>query len=108
MSEQILLRLYLLETDKFKGAPAYQAVIKYLLKHDFAGATIFRGLEGFGTTHKVHSADILDLSSNLPIVIEVIDTRNRIDTLKQALKDTNMANPRLAVEQVVHISRLSE
>ena len=106
MPDQIQFRLYLLETDKFDGAPAYQAVARYLLKHDYAGATVYRGLEGYGTTHKLHSADILDLSSSLPVVVEVIDSPDRIRALTSHLKDSGLAKGRLLTEQTVHASRL--
>ena len=106
MPDQVQFRLYLLETDKFDGAPAYQAVARYLLKHDYAGATVYRGLEGYGTTHKLHSADILDLSSNLPVVVEVIDSSDRISTLTKHLKDSGLAKGRLLTEQTVHATRL--
>jgi len=106
MPDQIQLRLYLLETDKFDGAPAYQAVARYLLKHDYAGATVYRGLEGYGATHKLHSADILDLSSSLPVVVEVIDSPDRIRALTNHLKDSGLAKGRLLTEQTVHASRL--
>lgn len=106
MQDQVQLRLYLLETDKFEGAPAYQAIARYLLKHDFAGATVYRGLEGYGTTHKLHSADVLDLSANLPVIIEVIDTPDHISAFERHLKDSGLARGRLITEQPVRATRL--
>lgn len=107
MTDQVQLRLYLLETDKFGGLPAYQAISRYLLGHDYAGATVLRGLEGYGTTHRLHSADVLDLSASLPIVVEIIDTRERINGLKAYLQKSSLAKGRLLTEQPVHATRLT-
>lgn len=105
MKDQVQLRLYLLETDKFGGAPAYQAIARYLLAHDYAGVTVYRGLEGFGTTHKLRSADVLELSANLPVVVEVIDTPDRIYALKRYLKESSLGKGRLVTEQPVQTTR---
>ena len=99
MANHTALRIYLLETDKHDGVPVYQAVINYLHKHDYAGATVLRGLESFGSrTHRIHNAGILDLSANLPVVVEVIDTNERIATLKASLKDSGVLGSRMITE----------
>jgi hypothetical protein len=80
----ILLRIYIGESDKLEGKPLYQYIVEYLRQQHFAGVTVLRGLAGYGLSSKIHSSDLLTLSSDLPIVIEVIDTHEKIVELKQA------------------------
>ncbi len=74
-----ILRIFLEEELKHKGIPLYQWIIKEAQKQKLAGATVLRGLEGFGLHHKMLTAKILRLSSNLPIVIEVVDQTEKIE-----------------------------
>ena len=75
------LSIYLDEKDKFHRKPVYEAVLDILRQHQLAGASIFRGMGGFGADGVVHSAKILELSTDLPVKIEVIDTRERIEAV---------------------------
>jgi PII-like signaling protein len=72
------LRLYVGEADRWQGRPLYEAVVLRLRELGLAGATVFRGIEGFGGNAHLHTATILRLSEDLPIVIEVVDRAARI------------------------------
>lgn len=73
------LTIYLDEKDKFQHKPVYEAVLDILHQRQIAGASIFRGIGGFGANGVVHSAKILELSSDLPIMIEAVDSEEIID-----------------------------
>jgi uncharacterized protein len=104
----VLLRVFLEESYKYKGKPAYQVLLEYLRTHDYAGATALRGIEGFGRKHKMHSADMLELSTDLPIVVEIIDTPEKIESLKSELEETEMVNGALVTEEQVSVTRFSK
>lgn len=103
--QQSLLRVFLEEGDKFEGKPAYQYLMEYLRKHDFAGATVLRGIEGYGRSHKMHNANMLELSTDLPIVIEIIDTIENIGRLKDDLEASGIINGVLLTEEKVTVMR---
>jgi len=73
-----LLRIFVGENDKFEGRPLYEWVVHKAREQSLAGATVLRGLEGFGANSRLHTAKILRLSSDLPIVIEIVDTEEKI------------------------------
>ena len=74
-----LLRIFIGEKDKYEKLPLYEWIVRQARKHDLAGATVLRGIEGFGACSRMHTAKILRLSMDLPIVIEIIDTPERIE-----------------------------
>lgn len=76
-----LLRIFIGESDRWEGAPLYEAIVRKVRKAGYAGATVLRGIEGFGAHSRLHTARILRLSEDLPIVIEIADTAARIDAL---------------------------
>ena len=76
-----LLRIFIGESDKHGRKPLYQAIVEMLRGEGMAGATVLRGIEGFGATSHLHTARILRLSEDLPIVIEVADTAERIEAI---------------------------
>jgi len=73
-----LLRIYIGEDDRWEGEPLHDAIVKQLRMMDLAGATVYRGLSGFGAQQRVHRSTFLGLSSDLPITISVIDTEEKI------------------------------
>ncbi|MCA1949328.1 MAG: DUF190 domain-containing protein [Treponema sp.] len=79
--KDILLRIFTGENDHHKGRPLYEAIVKKARELDLAGATVLRGIMGFGADSRLKSAHILDLSNDLPIVIEIIDKPEQIDKL---------------------------
>ena len=77
--EQILMRIFVSEADKTDGKALYEVLLKTLRDEKIAGATVLRGIAGFGAKSHLHKANILSLSQDLPIIIEVIDTEDNID-----------------------------
>ncbi|MEN6428347.1 MAG: DUF190 domain-containing protein [Phycisphaerales bacterium] len=74
-----LLRIFIGESDRHEGRPLYEWIVRKAREHHMAGATVVRGLEGFGAHSRVHTAKILRLSQDLPIVIEIVDTKEKIE-----------------------------
>lgn len=72
--EGYLLRIFVGEADKKEGVPLYEWIVRRAKQEKIAGATVLRGIEGFGAQSHIHTARILQLSTDLPIVIELIDT----------------------------------
>jgi uncharacterized protein len=75
-----LLRIYIGESDKHEGKPLFEWIVEQAKMNGLAGATVLRGLEGFGAHSRIHTAKILRLSEDLPLVIEIVDTREKIET----------------------------
>jgi len=75
------LRIYIGETDRWKGQPLYHAIVAKAKELDMAGASVFRGLEGYGANSRIHTARIVDLSSDLPILVEIVDSEEYIAKL---------------------------
>lgn len=85
--EQLLVRIFLGESDKWHHAPLHRALIERLRKEGFAGATVTHGIAGFGARSVVHTAHLLDLSTDLPVVIEVVDDASHADKLVEILDE---------------------
>jgi PII-like signaling protein len=76
--ERTLMRIHVGESDRHEGAPLYESIVQLLRKHGYAGATVFRGVMGFGANAQLHVSKLFRLSSDLPIVIECVETEERI------------------------------
>ncbi|MDM7916855.1 MAG: DUF190 domain-containing protein [Candidatus Eisenbacteria bacterium] len=76
-----LLRIFLGESDRHEGKPLYEAIVLKARELHLAGATVLRGLMGFGRSSRLHTAKVLRLSEDLPIVVEIADTEERIQAL---------------------------
>lgn len=76
-----LLRLFVGESDTWHGKPLYRAIVERVREEGLAGATVLRGIEGFGASSVLHTSRLLELSSDLPIVIEIVDTAERIEAV---------------------------
>lgn len=85
--ERTLMRIYVGERDKFHGKPLYEAIVAALRKRHYAGATVFRATMGFGASSRVHSDRIELLSTDLPIIIECVETRERIEAILPELDE---------------------
>jgi PII-like signaling protein len=85
--EQVMVRIFFGESDQWKHQPLETALIERLRREGFAGATAFRGSAGFGANSVIHTTHILDLSSDLPIVVEVVDTEEHIERLLPILDE---------------------
>jgi PII-like signaling protein len=78
LEEAELVRIFIGESDKYEGRPLYEAIVQAARERELAGATVLRGVMGFGASSRLHSARILRLSEDLPIVIEIVDEPERI------------------------------
>ena len=76
-----LLRIFIGESDTWHGRPLYEAIVHRVREAGLAGATVIRGLEGFGAHSRIHTSRILRLSEDLPLVIEIVDTPERINEI---------------------------
>ena len=73
-TEAVLLRIFIGESDRYKGRPLYEAIVEKARQRGLAGATVLRGVMGFGAKSRVHTSRILRLSEDLPIVVEIVDS----------------------------------
>ena len=74
----LLARIYVGELDSWHGRPLYEAIVHLLRERGLAGATVIRGIEGFGAKQHLHTTRILSLSQDLPVLIEVVDEEERL------------------------------
>jgi len=74
-----LLRIFVGESDQHEGMPLHRWLVREARRHGLAGATVLRGMAGFGAHSRVHTSSILRLSDDLPIVIEIVDTQDKIE-----------------------------
>ena len=79
--EQCLMRIFIGESDRYKHRPLHEALANLFRTNGFAGVTVLRGVAGFGAHSVYHTDKLLELSSDLPIILEVVETRERIDAL---------------------------
>jgi PII-like signaling protein len=97
--EQMLARIFIGESDKWHHRPLEEALLERLRREGFAGATAFHGVAGFGAHSVVHKASILELSEDLPVVIEVVDTEEQMRKL-EAIVDEMVAEGLVTMEKV--------
>ncbi len=83
--QAVLLRVFLGEKDRCEGVPLYEAIVNAARREGLAGATVLRGIEGFGASSRVHTARLLRLSTDLSIVVELVDKEERIDAFMSVL-----------------------
>jgi uncharacterized protein len=79
--ERTLMRIHIGERDKCDGKPLYEAIVHLLRQRGFAGATVFRGIMGFGASAGIHTEKVLRLSLDLPIVVECVETEDKIQAV---------------------------
>jgi uncharacterized protein len=94
-----LLRVFVGESDRWHGKPLYQAIVERVREEGLAGATVLRGIEGFGADSRLHTARILRLSEDLPVVIEIVDSAKRIEQILPVL-DEMVGEGMVTVERV--------
>jgi hypothetical protein len=73
-----LLRIFLGESDRYQGTPLYEAIVRKARELGLAGATVWRGIEGYGARSRIHTAKILRLSEDLPVLVEIVDSAEKI------------------------------
>ena len=84
--ESDLLRVFVGESDKFEGRPLYQAIVEEAMASGLSGATVLRGLMGFGSTSRLHTIKVLRISEDLPMVVEIVDSLEKIEAFLPGLK----------------------
>ena len=94
-----LLRIFVGETDTFKGKALYDAIVLEARKLNLAGATVFRGIMGYGATSRIHSIKLLRLSEDLPVMIEIVDSEEHINKILPFL-DENVKEGLITMEKV--------
>jgi uncharacterized protein len=97
--EAMLLRVFIGEDDKHQGRPLYETIVLKAREARLAGATVLRGPMGFGHSSRLHTAKILRLSSDLPLVIEIVDTEDKIKAFLPTL-DAIMPSGLVTLEKV--------
>ena len=79
--ERTLMRIHIGESDKWRGKPLYEAIVELLRQEGFSGVTVLRGVAGYGGSSVYHTDKILRLSQDLPIILEVVETTERIEQI---------------------------
>jgi PII-like signaling protein len=97
-NQGILLRILIGEDDRYKGRPLYEQIVLKARELKLAGATVFRGIMGFGADSLIHTAKILQLSEDMPVVIEIIDTEENINKIIPFL-DENVKGGLITMEK---------
>jgi PII-like signaling protein len=97
--DAILLRIFFGEADRFERRPLYEAIVLKAREMKLAGATVLRGHIGFGHSSRIHTSKILRLSGDLPVVVEIVDSQERIDSFLPVL-DGMMSSGLVTTEKV--------
>ncbi len=101
--ESELLRIFIGESDRHHGRPLYEVIVETARSRSMAGATVLRGIAGFGAHSRMHTAKVLRISEDLPIVIEIVDTPEKIEAFLPEL-DTMIEEGLVTLEKVRVIS----
>ncbi len=80
------LRIYISSTDKFKNSPLYEVIVFAARRYGIAGATVLKGVMGFGVSSEVYSNKLWEISEKLPLIVEIIDEPEKIDTFFESIK----------------------
>jgi PII-like signaling protein len=98
--EQLLVRIFVGESDTWHGRPLHRALLERLRAEGFAGATVFHGIAGFGARSVIHTSHLLELSSDLPVLIEVVDDVAHTDRLTAILDELLTGGALVTIEKV--------
>ncbi|HEY1770831.1 MAG TPA: DUF190 domain-containing protein [Chthoniobacterales bacterium] len=97
--DAVLLRIFIGESDRWKHQPLYEAIVMRARERQLAGATVLRGPMGFGAASRIHTAKILRLSTDLPLVIEIVDSEEKVNSFLPEL-DEMMGGGLVTLEKV--------
>ena len=98
--DQLLVRIFLGESDKWHHTPLARAILERLRAEGFAGATVVHGIAGFGANSVIHTAGLIELSTDLPVVIEVVDDQAHVDRLLPILDEMITSGALVTMERV--------
>jgi PII-like signaling protein len=98
--DAMLLRIFIGENDRHGRRPLYEAIVLAARERGLAGATVIRGPMGYGASSRLHTAKILRLSEDLPLVIEIVDTKEKIDAFLPTLETMMTASGLVTLEKV--------
>lgn len=79
--QHLLLRIFVGEDDRYEGRPLFEAIVETLRANDLAGATVLKGIEGFGKSSRLHTSSVLRLSEDLPILIECVSKAEKVERI---------------------------
>lgn len=99
VGENILMRIFIGESDRHGHRPLYEVLVELLRKEGFAGATVLKGVSGFGAHSVYHTQKLLDLSADLPLIVEVVDSQEKIDAVMPCI-DEMMGGGMITLEKV--------
>jgi len=85
--ERTLMRIFIGESDKYHGKPLYEALLEKFRQQGLAGATVLRGVAGFGASSKMHTDKVLRLSLDLPLILEIVETEEAIQSILPELDE---------------------
>ena len=97
--QRVLMRIHIGESDRWEGRPLYEAIVALLRERHYAGCTVTRAIMGFGASARVHTDRLLRLSADLPLVVECVETAERIDQVLPEL-DRMIGGGLITLEQV--------
>lgn len=98
--DAVLLRIFFGEDDKHGSLPLYEAIVLKAREMQLAGATVLRGAVGFGHSTRIHTTKILRLSQDLPIIVEIVDSKEKIDTFLPVLDSMMKSSGLVTIEKV--------
>lgn len=109
IGEQVLMRIFIGESDRHGRRPLHEALVELFRQEGFAGATVLRGVAGFGARSVYHTDKLLRLSTDLPLVVEVVDSRERFDAIMPKI-DAMMSGGMITLEKatVIHYDHRGE
>ena len=102
IGENVLMRIFIGESDRHDHKPLYEALVELLRSEGIAGATVLRGICGYGAHSVYHTQKLLDLSADLPLIVEVIDTQEKIDAIMPCI-DRMMGGGMITLEKATVI-----
>jgi len=86
--DAVLIRVFTCEAARFDGKPLYEVIVHKAKELNMAGVTVLRGIYGYGVQHKIHSAKLLELSEDLPLIVEIVDTEENINKIIPFLEES--------------------
>ena len=97
--ESELLRVFIGEEDKIGGRPLYELIVEEARKREMAGATVIKGVMGFGAKSRIHTAKILRLSEDLPVIVEIVDKPEKIEAFVKEWLDSHIEEGMITLEK---------